>query len=164
MTPEQQAVRQHLSKDRPFNGGCGCMGAQPIDPAVRASCMGWEQKWRIRITDFGQQPLAVVRTLRNYLPSISLKDALAAKNAGTYLTEDIGWQSRQEEIAHYLQGMGATLELVKEAPQMEPYCPCTMKWVEEVEGVYFMINEDRSPDGIKVTARCVGPKGGPYTL
>lgn len=64
----------------------------------------------------------------------------------------------------HLTDVGADVERIKEAPQMEPYCPCDMKWVEEVDGVYYKISEVRLPDGIKVTAKLVGSKGGPYTL
>ncbi len=32
MTPEQRAVAQHLSKPRPTNGACGCMGPRDGDP------------------------------------------------------------------------------------------------------------------------------------
>lgn len=75
MTPEEQAVRQHLSKDRPYNGGCGCMGAQPIDPTIRSGRYGWDQKYKVKVTDFGNQPIAVMRVIRRHFPDISLQDA-----------------------------------------------------------------------------------------
>ena len=44
----------------------------------------------------------------------------------------------------------------------EPGCPCEMKCVEIVEGSYYQIIENRSPDGITHEAKLLGPVGGPY--
>jgi hypothetical protein len=43
-----------------------------------------------------------------------------------------------------------------------PSCPCAMQWHEEIDGQFYVIDENRSPDGITHTATLVGPVGGPY--
>jgi hypothetical protein len=35
----------------------------------------------------------------------------------------------------------------------EPACPCAMRWVELVEGNYYRIRENRSPDGVTHSAK-----------
>lgn len=34
----------------------------------------------------------------------------------------------------------------------DPVCPCRMKMVEKIEGIYYEITEHRSPEGITHTA------------
>lgn len=48
--------------------------------------------------------------------------------------------------------------------KLYPICPCAMQYVEEVNGRFYRIFEDRisSPDTITFTARYLGPVGGPY--
>jgi hypothetical protein len=53
---------------------------------------------------------------------------------------------------------GANWEEIKR----EPYCPCAMKWVEEVDGDYYQIHEVRVLTGKTYSATLIGPVGGPY--
>jgi hypothetical protein len=35
----------------------------------------------------------------------------------------------------------------------EPFCPCAMRWVENVDGVWYKITEHRSSNGLSYSAR-----------
>ncbi len=157
---EQAAVKQHLSKNRPYDGGgCGCLGIQPVSGSRRV--MDSFTEHYIKVIDFGETPLMVVRALRDKL-GLTLPEALAAKNAGSYLSKELDWAGTQTDLAIYLQEVGATVERISTGTPMDPLCPCSMRWVEEVDGIYYHITEERSPEGITVLARTLGPKGGPY--
>ena len=44
----------------------------------------------------------------------------------------------------------------------EPFCPCSMHNVEQVEDNFYSVYEQWSPDGITITVKLLGPVGGPY--
>jgi hypothetical protein len=48
--------------------------------------------------------------------------------------------------------------------KVEPLCRCAMRMVERVNDNYYLIDEVRSPNGIKVEAKFIGPVGGPYLV
>ena len=95
MTPEQQAIRQFLSRSAPTNYACGCMGEQLLSE------------------------LAIVSDFRYDIWPYNPNDR-------------------------------------------EPLCSCAMKYAELVDGIYYQISEQRSPDGITHEAKVLGPVGGPY--
>lgn len=37
----------------------------------------------------------------------------------------------------------------------DPLCPCEMNWCERVNGSWYKITEERTPDGIKLKASAV---------
>lgn len=79
MNREAQAVLQHISRPRPMDSDCGCMGVQRLE-------------------------------------------------SGGYT----------------------------------PVCHCAMRWVEEVDGRFFQIIENRGSEQAPISARDMGPIGGPY--
>lgn len=38
----------------------------------------------------------------------------------------------------------------------DPVCPCAMRYVEKVDGVWYRVEEHRSPDGVTHTATKLG--------
>lgn len=160
MTPQETAIRQHLSKDRPYHAGCGCMGPQPIEPTARRKGMYGLDSWHITITSTGPNTVHVMRMLRNFF-QLTTAQVLAVKTS-PWKSPDCFIESRQKDIAKELNNLGAIVELSNTKPPMNPLCPCSMAWVEEVDGAFYNISEIRSPDGITHTATLLGPVGGPY--
>ncbi len=159
MTPnEKEAVRRHLSKSRPCDPqGCGCMGKRTVDPNETEAT----QIFKIKVTDFGTKPSGVAKVLRESF-SLSLRTVSYGVAANLFITPNCGFSTVQHMIAKRLIEAGATVEYVVASPKLEPFCPCEMRWVEELDGVYYKITENRSVDGIEVVAKEIGPVGGPY--
>jgi len=48
--------------------------------------------------------------------------------------------------------------------KVEPLCYCAMRMVEIVNDRYYLISENRTPEGVTFEAKYIGPVGGPYLV
>jgi hypothetical protein len=158
MTQQETAIKQHLAKDRP-SAACSCMGPQIIDYEKHGR--NYVVYYSIKVTDFGTQPMAVTRLLRTDL-GIDLNTVMSAKHSNLFDGPVSCIEVYRSDLARKIRDAGGTVETYDNAPPMEPVCPCAMKMVELVDGIYYQISEIRSLDGIKFKAEIIGPKGGPY--
>jgi hypothetical protein len=158
MTPEQQAIRQHLSKPAPRGGACGCMGPAPIDPYATGN-----PTFKVIVTDFGPNRTAVACALRSEL-QLPMPEVGAGMKANCLELPEFMWEVKAG-LLDKLVGAGATCDVIPSpTARREPLCRCAMSCVEIVDGIYYRVDTHRSPDGITHTAKKLGPIGGPYTV
>lgn len=156
-TPEELAIRQYLSK--PLSGGyaCGCVGTQPIKNDDEIA-LNFELK--IKSYDNNKRK-EVIQAIRQYtgLPLIESREHLDQKNVFGF--ED---QHYCSQLKNQLEAVGVQCEVIKNEVLLYPYCPCAMQKVMEVEGNFYEVTENRSPDGVTHKAQLLGPVGGPYNI
>lgn len=163
MTPEQIAIRQHLSKERPWPHGCACMGRRPRRTSDRNSpgpSYPGDTEYEVIVPDLGEDKLKTVQELRRVfaIPLSAVKSILAAGSWSLKTREYVGHDVKK------LKKAGIKCELREDSPELEPYCACAMAWVEVVDSHYYRIDEHRSPDGVTHTAKHIGHIAGPYML
>lgn len=164
-TPEVRAVKQFLSKPEPISSGCGCMGAQIIDSEsnARARMAPWGSKtyeYTMKVDFVPEHKVTVARCLRR-LFKLSMADLQPILAAQTY-TKVLPFHPEELDEFDLLMKC-AVVTITSEAPKRYPVCPCCMKWVEEVDGNFYRILVDRSPEhGVRHSAVLMGPVGGPY--
>lgn len=150
-TAEQKAIRQFLSKPAPYGSACGCMGPQSIGP---------EKSDIFQLTiNFEENRLEAIKLIHNYF-KISLAEAKDKLEKNNVFDFEYDFQYKRLEEKLIEKNIKYT---IKENPSMRyPVCPCAMSYVEEVDGQFYKIIENRSPDGITHQAILLGPVGGPY--
>jgi ribosomal protein L7/L12 len=153
-TPQQRAIRQWLSKPAPNYGGCGCMGPQRLDGKWDHESVDAD----INIYSMGDTPIKVVQVLRADM-GMTLFDAKKLLDAKRGLLEKV---VNAEKVDSNIRAAGGVCQIITPISNLEPECPCEMRTVEVVDGVYYKIIEHRSPDGITHEAFEIGPIGGPY--
>jgi hypothetical protein len=153
MTNEEIAIRQHLSKPRPNCNACGCMGPQPINGAM---CSQETEKFEISLhdsSDIKKVAIAIQKSLE-----LGLAESLKLARTKRFTIESLfKWMLFNKHLNDPTQ-----VYVTQTGPRYEPDCPCGMKWVEKVDGGYYRVIERRSSEGVKYTAKWLGPFGGPY--
>lgn len=154
-TSEQRAIRQHLSKPEPYSSACGCMGPQRLDEKT-----SWDPYTKqLRITNVGENHIKIAKVIRSEI-SCGLDEVFQYLSNDTMSIEVP--IHKFKDLQQRLTDAGAKYEIVIPISNLYPLCPCQMKYVEEVDGVFYRIITHRSPDGITHSTEELGPRGGPY--
>jgi len=161
MTNEQIAIRQHLSKERPFNGGCGCMGAYAINADGSRNYERDRGTPEFIITvKLGEDRVKSASGLKSTF-QLTIEQTREILKSGEY-TYSAPYEGYAKALCADVQKFGCSTSIEGRDCLRSPLCSCMMAWVELVNGVYYQIEEVRSPDGITHTATELGPIGGPY--
>lgn len=162
-TPEQRAIAVFLSKERPRNNACGCMGRQRKDKRSRHTPgLSYENDtWReIVVHNLGRDKLKTIQQLRREF-DLPLQQAVPILQSGSFRQN---CQYVNEGSVKRLEDLGCDVDVLEHAPDLEPDCPCGMQWIVEVDNHYYRIHEIRSGNGVTHSAEDLGHTAGPIKL